>query len=366
MNEKKIKVMQVVPSMGYGGISSMIMNLYRNIDKTKIHMDFVAFKYGHNEIEVLANGGKVFYFDLIKEQGPLAYISKLKKVIQQNGPYEAIHMHRSYKDCFTSIAARSMKIKNRIIHSHTSDFEVKWHKLIFPFLKLLMIQNSTQFLACSKLAGEFAFKGKKYEIFTNAIDTNEYINLSLFDKNDIRHEFMCNVDELLIGHVGRFSPVKNHEFILNVALQLKKKGINFRLVLVGDGILFDNIKNKVKEIGLENEIFFTGSRNDIPRLMSAFNVLIFPSHFEGLPLTILEAQAAGIPCLVSDGVDKAVDIGVNAIEFLALSQGSELWAKKLIEVAHKKFDINYNIMALKICGYDIELNTEKIVKYYRY
>ncbi len=363
--KKTARILQIVPSTGFGGISSMLMNLYRNVDRTKVQFDFAAFNRGPLHEEICSLGGRVFYFDYIKKQGALKYVASLRGLINKNGPYTAIHVHNGYKGGFALLAGRLAGIDTRVCHIHTSNVEQTWQKPLVPILKSFATYNATKLIACGQEAGKFMYGKRDFEVLTNAINTSSFSKVNPKDVQVIRKELGIPDQSIVIGHIGRFSDVKNHDFMVEIAEKLVGMNTDFRMIFVGDGPLKKDIEQKAHEKGLRRNIIFTGLRSDIPELVNLFDLYLFPSLFEGLPVSLLEAQAAALPCLVSTGVPKESDIGSGLIKFMDLSTGSEKWAEDLLiqvnkgkgakEVVHKK---------LVDAGYDIGDNTHRLMEIY--
>jgi glycosyltransferase EpsF len=366
MNTKPMKVLQIVPSTGYGGISSMIMNLYRNIDKSRVQFDFAAFNRGDLHDEICDNGGSIFYFDYIKKQGPISYINKLTRLMKDNGPYSAVHVHNGYKGGFALLAARMQGIPIRVSHIHTSNVEQRWQKIFLPLLKKLSVLNSTNFLACGQEAGIFMYGNKGFEVLTNAIDVNRFIHPNEKKIQELRKELKISIDSTIIGHVGRFSEVKNHKHLINIAERLKKLDIDFKMIFIGDGPLKEEIQQTIKDKGLSNNIILAGLRSEIPELMSIFDVYIFPSLFEGLPVSLLEAQASGLPCLVSTGVPRESDVGAGLIKFMDLDNQIKEWVEELLILsAQKRGSQELSTKQLLNNGYDIQNNIKRLMEIYQ-
>nr|WP_272917288.1 glycosyltransferase family 1 protein [Halobacillus litoralis] len=356
--------MHVIPTTSYGGISSMVMNLYRKIDTKKVQFDFVTFNDGPLKEEIINRGGNVFEIPYIKNDGPYTHIKRVFNICKKNGPYEAIHVHHGYKSGFSLLSARMAGIKRRICHIHTSDVEQNWQKKYLYFLKTLSIINATKLVACGNEAGTFLFGKRSFELVTNAIDIEKYVKLSQSQAIKYKRTLQINSD-LIIGHVGRFSDVKNHSFIIDVAESLCRRTNNFKIVLVGDGPLKPEIERKIKEKGLSDKFLLTGLRPDIPELMNMFNIFVFPSHFEGVPVSLLEAQVSDVPCVVSSGVSREVDIDNGSITFLNLTEGPNVWADYIIEKSkHPKNGKIKAAEALSAKGYSLNDNIAKLMEMY--
>lgn len=366
MSEYPVRVLHIIPTTAIGGISTFITNLYRQIDRTKVQFDFVAFNKGILHDEILSLGGRVFYFDLIKKQGPFSYMKKLRQIIDQYGPYIAIHSHQGYKAGFSLYAAKLQGIDKRICHIHAIKPEIKWHNIILSPLKLFAIRNATRLIACSKAAGSFMYGRREFEIIPNSIDVNKFLDQSENDKMKFRHELNISDETLVVGHVGRFSIVKNHTFMISIAEELRKLKVNFCMVLVGEGPLRQEIENQVIDKKLEKNIIFLNQRNDINRVMNSIDVFICPSFFESFSIVLLEAQASGTPCIASTGVPNEVDIGVDLLKFIELEKGAEEWAKMiLLQSRMKKIDKKKVREALISYHFDTISNTNILLELYK-
>ena len=350
-----IRILQVVPNMGQGGLENFIMNLYRNIDKEKIQFDFLVHykrkEYFDDEIEQL--GGKIYRFSLREDNNILKYIIKLNRFFKSHKEYKIIHCHMSSIGFLLFFIAKLNGIKVRIAHSHNSDTE----KTLKGFIKSLLIRPykylSTINFACSEKAGNYLFKNKKFEIIPNGIEMDKY----KFDdkiRRKIRKELNINQKELVIGHVGRFQLQKNHEFLIDVFEMILKKQKNARLVLVGIGKFEEKIKEKVKKLNLQHKVLFLGLRKDTNELYQAMDCFLLPSFFEGLPLVGVEAQTSGLKCIFSDTITKEIKISEN-IKFLAIDNAKE-WAEEVLNMKAKDRILEYE-NAIKS-----DYNIKKVVK----
>ena len=192
-----------------------------------------------------------------------------------------------------------------------SNVEQSWQKIFIPILNKFAIENATDLVACGQDAGIFMFGNRNFQVLANSVDTSKFVNLGMSDRLKVRNELDIDSKPYVIGHVGRFSKVKNHKFMVDILIILKNMNVNYKMIFVGDGPLLDEIKSLVEVNELENYVCFTGLRADIPQVMNTFDVYLFPSQFEGLPVSLLEAQLNAIPCLVSSGVSKESDMGTG-------------------------------------------------------
>ncbi|MCG7406101.1 glycosyltransferase family 1 protein [Paenibacillus sp. ACRRX] len=368
MNSLPKRVLQVIPSTGYGGISSMLMNIYRCVDRDTLQFDFAAFNQGPLHDEIADMGGRIFYFDYIKKQGIFSYMRAFKNLIQEHGPYQAVHVHNGYKGGFALMAARQAGIDIRVCHIHTSNVEQAWQRAIVPLLKTAAIINATDLLACGQEAGSFMYGRRPFDVLTNAINSSSYAFRTQSDRSRMRKELGIPTDCLVIGHVGRLSEVKNHFFMIDIADWLKRQHpeLCFWFVFTGDGPLKYDLEQAIISKGLDQHFIFTGLRSDIPELLQAFDVYLFPSLFEGLPVSLLEAQASGLPCLVSAGVPNEADIGAGLVRFMDLAEGSANWAAALLEwSARGRGEPHESELRLIDKGYSIQENVRKLLHIYQ-
>ncbi len=344
MRQAKYHILHVFGNMNCGGAENRIMDLYRYIDRSEIQFDFLVLFQGEHyfDEEIKRLGGKIFSVRHPRES-ILGHIFDVYKVMKNEGPFQAVHSHTSYHSGLVLLIAKFAGIKNRIAHARTTSTKdvrsIRKRMLLF-LGRFLIFLSYTKLVAISKTAAEFLFgeksiKNEKVIIVPNSINLDSYKMVRDEEISQIKNQFNISSNKLVIGHVGRFSFMKNHKFIIDVANSLKEMKIDFVVILVGDGELKNEIENKVKESSLEENIIFLGIRDDVPTLMNVFDVLIMPSLFEGLGGVVIEAQAAGTPSIVADTLPSEVDLGLEIVEFLSLDEPSEVWGQKLIEASSK-------------------------------
>ena len=353
--EEPIRIAHIIGKMVGGGVESFIMNYYRNIDKTKIQFDFIidsdSTVVPKEEIERF--GGKVI--EIPPYQKIFSYIKTLKKVFKENN-YKIVHSHLNSLSVFPLFAAYLAKVPVRIAHSHSTTNRKEWKKNIIknmlkPFSKIF----ATNYFACSEHAARWLFGNKTFEkgkvkIIYNAIDIDNF----KYDekiRNKIRKEFDIE-NKFVLGHVGRFVQQKNHEFLIDVFEEVYKENRNSVLLLIGDGPLEGQIREKVNKLNLSNVVYFLGIRNDVNELMQAMDVFVFPSLYEGLGIVLIEAQCSNLPCIVSEKVPKEALL-TEKIVSVKLNNTIE-WKKNILRVnirRSKKIQEkirNYNIFDLKL------------------
>lgn len=371
----KEKILHIVGGMGKGGTETMLMNIYRKIDRSRIQFDFL---YTTNEEtyydkEIKKLGGNILRIDSLSILSINKMINQICDCINQNGPYQAIHAHTLFNCGIAMKAAKKSGVDIRISHAHTTaDNEVGLiRKIYISLMKKLILDSSTNLLACSNLAGEYLFgaeniKSDKYTMFPNLISYENIIDVNYEDVEKFKIENKLQEDDLVIGHIGTFKESKNQKFLLKVVKVLKEKNKDVKLLLVGDGSMRDELETICKDLDISDKVIFTGTRDDIDVILNSMDVFVFPSTFEGLGLVLLEAQAAGLPCIVSEAIQPEADLKLGLFSKLNLSDGAESWANKIIEVYGKKETDKQKILdAFDKQGYSSEKCISKLLSIYK-
>lgn len=363
-----IKVLHVVGKMDRGGLETLIMNLYRNIDTSKVQFDFLV-QYeeeGAFDIEIRKLGGTIHYISNIRKVGPLKYIRELKKFFNKNKSYKIVHSHVNAMSGLVLREAKKAGIKTRIAHSHIAYPKMGVFESIYKnYSKKFILKSSTYKFACSDVAAQYMY-GKNVDLNTiNIIKNGVDLDKFKYDRNIYetkRKELGIKNDEFVIGHIGRFNQQKNHQFLIEIFKEFRKYS-NSKLVLVGDGSLEDYINEKIKAYGLLNDVMLLGSRDDVNELINIFDIMVFPSLYEGLPVTLIEAQANGLNCLISDTISKQVDMDCGKIEFYSLNKSAREWAEKIqLNKINNQREDTYEILNLK--GYNIKNTAKELEKWY--
>ncbi|OKP88581.1 hypothetical protein A3844_07770 [Paenibacillus helianthi] len=371
---KPRRVLHIFGAMNRGGAETLIMNLYRELDKTKVQFDFGVHTNSRgdydNEIEKL--GGRIIHLPEPKKVGILKYKRVLKNHLINYGSFVAIHSHVHHFSGVVLKVAKKVKIEVRIAHSHNTNDAQKDSILRNAYrmtLETLIKKNSTHLLGCSKDACESLFGKKcwgKYnvEVIRNGLDFNLFKELDK-EKSNIRNELNIPEDAFLVGHVGRFSEQKNHRWLIRIFKELIKKVPNAHLLLVGDGDLKQEIYELSENLELLGNVHFLGIREDIPRLMNSFNVFLFPSLFEGLGNVLIEAQAAGTPCVCSNTVPSEADINIGLMKFVGLFENENKWVSEILEYMDvRKYRTEELFDAITKSGYEIKQITRRMVEIY--
>ncbi|MGE1061031.1 glycosyltransferase [Megasphaera paucivorans] len=365
----KIRILQVGMTDNIGGMETYLMEQYRHLDHSKITYDFVNITADQSivfEKEIRHNGN--FIFNICRRsKNPLKHYYQWWKLLKKERKnYTAIVLnvcHLYY--VFPLFIGKIMGIHRRIIHSHNNGDEVSMgimRNFLVWINRKIMFYSATDFWACSKVAGKWMFKNKEFIIIHNAICTDSFAFNEAIRKKKRRELGLDN--KFVIGHVGRFSYQKNHEFLIRVFYELRKKKNNACLLLVGgaaeNDYYFLNIKKMVDKLELNDYVYFLGMRNDVNELMQAMDCFVFPSYFEGFAIVGIEAQTAGLPCFFSENIIKEVAI-TNLVHFCNLSD-----VQKWIELILKYTIIQRINMksAVVSAGYDIENEVKKIEQLY--
>lgn len=334
MMEQKypIRILHVIGIMNRGGAETMIMNLYRQIDRSKVQFDFVEHTDGPAvfDEEILSLGGKIYHCPRFAGKNYFSYKQWWKQFFQNDGEqYEIIHGHiGSTAGIYLCIAKKYGKYT--IAHSHSTQGCLTIKQIIYRVLARKVRYVADCFFACSQRAGQDRFgNNKEFIVLNNAIQVGKYtFNQEI--RNKVRKELSIK-NEYVIGHVGRFSFEKNHIFLLEIFQEVKKKLNDSKLLLVGAGEDFNTIKRKIHELGLSDSVILTGVRGDVDRLMQAMDVFVFPSLYEGLGIAQIEAQAAGLPCVISDRVPTEGILIKELVTSMDLNSTGKQWADVIIK-----------------------------------
>lgn len=365
-----IRILQVIGSLNSGGSQSMIMNIYRNIDRKKIQFDFII----HKEDEVLYSeeierlGGKIYVLPQYKVYNVFSFKKAWNDFFKKHPEYKVIHGHvRSTASIYLKIAKKYGLYT--IAHSHSTSSGKGIIAIIKNILQYRIRYVADYFIGCSKESAEWLF-GKKIAnsdrctILNNAIDTKKYL-YNETTREKLREKFNIKKENKLIGNVGRFSYVKNHKFLIRIFEEVCKKSNNYKLILIGDGELREEIEELVKNKKLEDKVIFTGVRKDINEMLQTVDIIVMPSIYEGFPVTLVEAQAASLPCLITDTITDEVDI-TELIYREKLGEAPDVWANDIIDILDNFNRKTVKDVELKIKkhGYDIETTTNNIKTIY--
>lgn len=362
------RVLHIVGGMDRAGAETMLMNLYRKLDRSKYQFDFVYFKNSKCDYddEILDLGGRIFR---VKNSNPISRTLELYRLIKKEKPFHAIHCHMLFSNALHILAAYFAKMNMRISHSHnTSDVNSKtiYGRLYQNTSKKIINIFSTHFIACGEAAGEFLFpKNDKVQYLLNAIDVEEFSKNRIINRKFLRNEFNLDNDTIVITQIGRISPVKNHKFTIDFAEHLMKKGHKFFIAIVGSGPLKNELLKMVKEKNLIGLVKFLGIRSDIPNILAGTDVMLMPSFHEGFPVVLVESQSSGVPSLISDNISPEVDMGLKLVDFANLDDELTIWETKLFDALNQKeIDSNQRLEVLSEIGFNINKSVKKLESIY--
>ncbi|HHT7114384.1 TPA: glycosyltransferase family 1 protein [Bacillus cereus] len=365
-----IRILQVFNSMNRGGAESMIMNLYRQIDKTKVQFDFVVHtpNKGAFDDEIQQLGGNIYYIPRFNGYNYLSYRHSWNEFFCKHREFKVVHGHIGSSAAIYLSIAKKYGIYT-IAHSHSTKKTTKKIKtlqeIMFPIFSYPTRFIADYFFGCSMLAGSCRYGdaivgSNRFEVINNAVKTQDYI----FNEDvRIKYRNAFNLEnQFVIIHVGRFDVPKNQSYLIDIFREYHGIDKTAKLVLVGDGPLKEAMEEKVNKYNLQKNVIFTGIRDDVSNLLKMGDVFVFPSIYEGLPVTLIEAQATGLKCIVSDTVTEEVKI-TDLVEFLGLNEPIEKWVKRLEDAS------NYYLRTdrsndLAIAGYDIKETANFLEEFY--
>lgn len=342
---KKITVLQVIAELGDGGVETMLMELYRNIDREKFRFVFVVQNEKRKYEETINEyGGKIVRSHALKDIGPANYIKELVQICKQEH-VDVVHAHNLTQNPIILFAALMAGVKVRVSHSHLTCCFSRKAQMLLPLIRFSINILSTKCLACGQEAGTFLYGKHDFIVVNNAVDLEKYQRDDRYGEK--YKEKLGYKDKHIILHVGRLAEQKNHEYLFEILEKIAERRTDIILVCCGDGPDRERLEKRIKESSCRNQIYLLGSRNDVPDLMKAASVLLLPSLYEGLPVTLIEAQASGLRCIVSTTVDPSVDQKLGLVEFLNIGKENiSEWAQRVEE----------------LCDTDCNVSREQIAK----
>lgn len=349
-----------------GGIEALLMNLYRHIDRERLQFDFMVHRpeEGFYEKEVAQLGGQIYRTPPFNPFHYGAYKKAVNAILQSHPEYKVFHCHAELNLWPLKYAAK-LGIPTRIAHSHNAKTVVNLKYFFFLYEKMFIKNYCTDMFMCSTPAGEWSYGKKtvqsgKVKFIKNGVEVEKF-RFSETVRREVRRELNLG-DRIAVGHVGRFMQQKNHTFLLDIFNKMHKKNPNTILLLVGEGRLEDDIKEKVNQLHLQDSVKFLGVRDDVHRLLQAFDLFLFPSLWEGLPLTGVEAQAAGLPVLMSDVITPEVYL-VKHLCTCSLQDSAETWAEKALDLysGYTRRDCGREIID---AGFDIQTTADWLQNFY--
>ena len=361
-----IRVLHMIGSLNIGGSQAMIVNFYKSIDRTQVQFDFIIDRpsetYFKETVEAL--GAKVFEMPTFTGYNFLQIKKAWNSFFKDHPEYKILHSHvRSYASLYIPIAKKH-GLKT-IIHSHSTSNGSGLSSVVKRIMQSSLKRKADYLFACSEESGRWLFGNKaltksNYKMIPNAVDTNKFA-FNTDTRAQMRKTLGIEDDTVVYGHVGRLHPSKNHTFLLDVFKDVLAKKPNALLLLVGDGELRSEIEAKINALNIQRSVIMLGARSDVAELLQAMDVFVFPSRWEGLPVTVVEAQAAGLPCFISDTITKDVNTS-SLVKYLPIDNGVETWSNELTAADITRKDV---ISDIKAAGFDIEETTKQLSEFYK-
>lgn len=362
-----IRVLQVVGRMRRGGMETLIMNIYRNIDRTKVQFDFLVHysDAGEYDDEIRSLGGNIYCIPVMTDKRFFSYYYSLNKFFDTHTEYKIVHGHWTTTAIFYLGAAKAKKIPVRIAHSHNTRHERTLKGLVSDCLHKPIKYVATDFFSCSDAASSLFLTSKDIGRYGSTI-LNNGIEVAKFKfckriRDEVRHELKLET-QFVVGHIGTFSQQKNHIFLIDVFCKVLQQEPNAVLLLVGGGGDEQKVRDKVKLTGIEDSVCFLGIRDDISRLLMAMDAFVFPSISEGLGIVLIEAQATGMHCFTSAKVVPAAAQVTELLEYIPLESGATAWATKILE--SRNVVRTDQTVQVKQAGYDIAETGKWLEEFY--
>ena len=369
-----LRVLVLDTVMDRGGAETMMMNYLRHFDRSKVIYDFLVNRdyRAAYEDEIEALGGRIYRMCPMYPQYFRRYKREFRNFLEQHTEYRIIHSNLEERSYFPLRIAAEKGIPVRIAHAHNRPVGFNLKSIFREYFRMRLPKYVTHMFACGTEAGDWLYGEKNRDRVIqqrNAIDTSAY-RYDASIATQVREEFgVTDSGTFVLGHVGRFFPQKNHTFLIDIFAEVHKRHPNSVLWLVGGGELNDELKNQIKakvdDLGLSDAVEFLGVRGDVNRLLQGMDSFILPSLYEGLPVTMIEAQASGLPCTISDRVPEQCDVTGN-VQIIGLNATPAEWAKRILDQHAEYAGTNRTEGAGKVtkAGFDIKANAEWLQRFY--
>ncbi len=345
---KPIRILHIVGAMYPGGMENFIMNLYRNIDRSQFQFDFIVHQKRENDYtdEIEQMGGRVYLLPRLTKK-PFSNLHEIRKLVRENH-YPMVIRHTANALVAPQLLAAKRAGAVTVCHSHNeTDPQIRLHRIG----QRLMRHAADIRLACSEQAGRWMYGDQSFEVIHNAIDIPAF-SYSEEKAATIRREFHLE-GKHVYGNIANFIASKNHMYLLRIYREIVNLDPDAVCFCLGEGDLRPEIEEEIQKLHLEGKVILTGIRSDVPDFMSCLDVLVFPSRFEGLPLTLIEAQAAGLPSLISDTITKNVIVTEGIVRQLSIEEKPEVWAETAVRLAMQPHDRTCQKESIAAAGYDI-------------
>lgn len=365
-----IKVVHVLGKFDQGGVEMLLKEIFLNTDSEVIKFYFILLddSIGYYETELLNNGAVLKKIPIKKGY---RYFSKEFSEFIKNEKVDVVHSHVQIFSGYILRLASLAGVKCRISHSHSDERVLDLGSSIFRkgylYLGYLFLKRyATLKIACSSEAGKSLYRGNDFKLLHNGINEKKFSPRNIAERSELMAGLGLDSDVTVVGHVGRLVEVKNHKFLLEIAKEVKKINIKVKWLFCGSGILADEIRGIIKDFELEDTVYLTGPRDDIPDLMShVFDGFIMTSHYEGLPLVMVEAQFAGLSCLIPSHISKEVEVFPELINYASLNENAEFWAEKLIQIIPNTNATGFYLDKTKNSSFTLSFMIKELNKLYK-
>lgn len=362
MSNIPIRILHFPGTLLYGGVGSVVMNLYRHIDRSKIQFDFCVprIERGPLDDEIEELGGRIFHVPQMRKVGFKKYIDAVVSVIRENGSYAAVHIHSVHMGAVILRAAKKADVQCCIYHVHNMKDaaleKIPMHNVFEKLLKSIIKRDATVCLACGQEAGKYIYGNHSFTVINNAVDTVRFYPYDENRRKQIKKEIGIDEQSIVVGNIARFVPEKNHEYFVKLASYAKEKGHKFAFLLVGDGDGRQSVLEHAKSRGCDGMFFSVGNKSNVEKYYNAMDIFCLPSLFEGLPVTLVEAQACGLPCITSDCVTEEANMEIAPYSQFKVDDDSiDEWIESIVAFSSKREDNKQLILSqLKENKYDID------------
>lgn len=360
-----IRILQVYPQMNNAGTERVILNLYENIDTTQVQFDFLVERSGELDEKLIHMGGKIHY---LYEKRDKTYYSALLQFFSEHTEYKVVHTHTHERMGLVLKAAKKCGVPCRIAHSHNARNDLpKLAAFVKGISSIPLEKAATHFFACSSNAAKWLFphKAKECKVLYNGIRLDNYLFKEEW-RQKIRYSLGISDDVFVMIHVGRFAKQKNHEYLVKILENYSKiDSSEWKMLLVGEGPLKENIQTHVRKSGLTDHVLFLGNRTDVEKLYSAADMFVFPSLHEGLGIVVIEAQASGLPCIVSEAVPTEADMEIGLLNTLCLKDSFDKWSDMIVAKKQDTASRESQKPVIMKGKYNIKLIASQMQKFYQ-
>ena len=363
-----IRILQCVTIMNRNGLENRLMDIYRNIDRSLIQFDFMTNRTeaGEFDEEIELLGGRVYHMSRIAPRSFFRYIGELRTFFREHPEYRIVHSHLNTLSTWPLLMAKRAGVPVRIAHSRNASMDRNIKMIYKAFSRLFINGQATDRFACSRSAGVWLFgkqqtQKESFHVIPNAIQLDRFL-YSEEKRHEMRTELGIGETELAIVCVARFSPQKNHTYLLRVFREIRNRKPESKLYLVGQGELEQDIRNQIAQLGLGEHVRFLGSRSDVGAVLTAMDAFLFPSFYEGFGTVIIEAQCSALPMLASDSIPSETKL-CDCVEFASIQEKPDVWAEKLLALIGKTVRMD-NSALIREKGYDIRQSYAWMQQFY--